>query len=260
MSVTSDSASWPITSRSRVGDTQPRQQAGARPASAHLAGLFLELGHRVGARLPPGRAETEQHRAHADRTAPSTISTRASGVASSWMVTGRRLASDVPTSRVAHQATNVASTPPTSDSAKPSVSSCRTIAQAAAAEREPDRELLAPRAAPREEHVGEIERRDEQHEARHREEQNREDAELAVGLRARAHRHARERRHRERLILVLSGERPLERRRRPPRAPARPTPSSRRDAGAPPGSACDGGGPPSSPATRRGRSRSTIVS
>ena len=42
------------------------------------------------------------------------------------MVTGRRLASDVPTSRVAHQATNVASTPPTSDSAKPSVSSWRT--------------------------------------------------------------------------------------------------------------------------------------
>ena len=82
------------------------------PAARHFASLILQLRHRIGFRMPPRRAQAEEHRAHeaqADRRAQGL---RTSGVVSNCRCTGSRGASDVIRSRVVHHATNVATTPP----------------------------------------------------------------------------------------------------------------------------------------------------
>ena len=74
---------------------------------------------------------------------------------------------------------------------------------ATAAQREPDRDFLSPRRAAREQHVGQVQAGDQQHDAGHSEKQRRQSLDVVAAGRTRAQGKTRKRFDHERLILLL---------------------------------------------------------
>ena len=71
---------------------------------------------------------------------------------------------------------------PAAESTRPSVSSCRTIRAASAAERQADRDFLPPGRAAREQQVGEVQAGDAQHERGHQEQHPRHHRQRVVAI------------------------------------------------------------------------------
>ena len=179
-----------------------RDQTSARDP-AGLPGLLLQVVHGVAAGEPQARSESRHHRAQ---------DAEGEGDGEDAHV-GSRVEDELDGHVGADRAHEGGGGPDGQEQAESTAHRRQDeglgeeLAQdppASAADGDADGDLLAPSLAPGQEHVGQVQARDEEHDPRHGEEQDRGGPKLRVVVRLRAHGHARHGMEGEGLVLVLA--------------------------------------------------------
>ena len=200
VSIASDKATWPITIKLRAPNRRPRASLLSRPFRSATRS-------RRDSRSAGPRPKAIVLSAVKDNVASSTSM---SGRIRNTTFNGSAAVNDADSALVVQTLSRRPNTAPAEASSTLSVSSWRISARAARTEREPQRNLPAARGAAGQEHVGDIQAGNHEHDAGQPHQQSGERHEPAVALRTRAGGDARQRADREDLVLVLARVRRLE--------------------------------------------------